>query len=220
VETGAQVSRRWRRWVAVAAAALALLVVAGALAATRSGGDASPPEATAVDPPLQLAPEDIYPSLAEPARRSRRPDYAELFVTGESLAEVVMPACRRYAAVITFWSRRARNVHRDSLGAEKSPKTAAKWYAGVVWVSQDDAGELRRALTRISRARVSAATREAVKRGAVVSAFTNDALGLCELDESSSRAYARLERLDRRVADLIALARLNSSSGSEVNVIF
>jgi hypothetical protein len=214
------VKRTRRRWIAASSAAvLALIVLAGAFAATRPGDRTAAEDPAATSSALRLTPADIYPSLARPAPRVPRPDYPELFVTGQSLAEVVEPACRRYRSAMTTWSKRARSVHRDSLGAGMSPKTAARWYAGVVWVSQDEAGELRRALARISRARVSAATRGAVKRGSVVATFTTDALTLCGLAKASARAYGRLDRLDRRTARLIALARLNTSSGTDVNVI-
>jgi hypothetical protein len=182
---------------------------------TRSTGDGTTTAAAAAAP--RLSPGQIYPSLRE---RSipHRPDYAELFVTGRTLAEVARPACTRYGTTRRTWERRGRKLVEDSAGADASPKAAARYYGGVVWVSQDEAGELRRAIRRISRSRMSAATRGTVTRGVIVEAFTRDALALCGLTDAVARTHRALSRVDERISSIIALARLNASSGTEVNV--
>jgi hypothetical protein len=193
---------------------VALLVVGALFAATRDGGEVA--AAPALAPP-ELSSAEIYPSLAAPKPPPERPDYAELFVTSQTLAQVVEPACPRYRTVARAWRARGKRLRAESIGADASPKAAARYYAGVVWVSQDEAGEFRRALTRISRSRVSAATRGAITRGVVVNFFTTDALRLCSLTERYRRTHATLDRLDLRISRIIALARLNGRSGTEAN---
>jgi hypothetical protein len=200
------------------AAGIALLValaVVGALLVTSRGDSQAAPAHARGTPKLSAA--EIYPSLAGPKSPPGRPDYRELFVTGQTLAQVVEPACPRYRSVRRAWWGRGQRLRSESIGADASPKAAARYYAGVVWVSQDEAGEFRRAITRISRSRVSAATGGAIKRGFVVNVFTTDALGLCGLTEPYRRTYATLDRLDLRISRIIALARRNASSGTEAN---
>lgn len=216
VEDEREAGRSKGRIAVAAVLALAVALVAGGtlLAANRGGGTEATDPALA---PPKLSAAEIYPSLAEPKSPPTRPDYAELFVNGQTLAQVVVPACPRYRAVRSAWWTRGRRLRADSFGADESPRAAARYYAGVVWVSQDEAGEFRRAITRISRSRVSAATGGVIKRGFVVNEFTTDALRLCGLTERYRRTYATLDRLDLRISRILALARLNSSSGTEAN---
>lgn len=193
---------------------MALGSVGALLAATREDGGSAPVPVLAAP---ELSPAEIYPSLAEPRSRPTRPDYAELFGAGQTLAEVVEPACPRYRAVRRAWWERGQRLRASSIGADASPKAAARYYAGVVWVSQDEAGEFRRAIIRISRSRVSAATRGVITRGRVVNVFTTDALRLCGLTESYRRTFGTLDRLDLRISGILALARKNATSGTDNN---
>lgn len=204
-----------RIWVAAVVALAVALVAGGALLAANRGGSTVAADPTIAPPKLSAA--EIYPSLAEPKSPPKRPDYAELFV-GQTLAQVAGPACPRYREIRRAWWARGQRLRADSVGADASPRAAARYYAGVVWVSQDEAGEFRNAITRISRSRVSAATRGAINRGFVVNVFTTDALELCGLSERYRRTYVTLDRLDLRISRIIALARRNSSSGTEANV--
>ena len=213
-----EVGQRGRRWYLLLGSATLVVVGASiAFTATRATGDEAAPAAATVTAPA-LSPEQIYPSLAGPRSTRARPDYAELFVSGRTLAEVARPACARYRAVRRQWRERGIALVDQSRGADATPKAAARYYANVVWVSQDEAGEFARAISRISRSRVSAATHGAVKRGFVVAAFTSDALALCELDRAYARTSRALGRVDARISRIIALARLFASSGTELNL--
>jgi hypothetical protein len=211
--------QRGRRGYLLLGSAALIVVVAASVAftATRATGDAAAPAAATLEAP-KLSPEQIYPSLAGPGNARARPDYAELFVSGQTLARVARPACKRYRAVRRQWRDRGIALVVESRGADASPQAAARYYANVVWVSQNEAREFARAISRISRSRVSAATRGTIKRGFLVAAFTRDALAVCGLDDAYARTSRALDRVDARISHIIALARLNASSGTELNV--
>ena len=145
----------------------------------------------------------IFPS-DRPARRVDL-NYLRLFEAGHTLATAAEPACGRYERVGESWARRASYLARSSRGAGESKAAAARWYASVTWVSQDEAGDFTKAISRISRSRVSAATGGRVKRGALVAAFTADAVELCGLSATHGRTLARLERLDARIRNILSL---------------
>jgi hypothetical protein len=215
-----QAPRRRRLVAAVGLGAVIALATSGLVLAFvanddgEAGGTRTP--TTVV---LHLEPEDIYPSLSTPQAQPHRQDYPKLFVAGRTLRNMAMPACPRYREVRRTWRTRGLRIVRDSQGAGVGPKTAARYYASVVWVSQDEADDFRRAIFRISRSRVSAATEGAVRRGNVIEFFTRDALAICNLTQAYGRTLGYLERVDERISSIIALARRNSSSGSEVNSI-
>jgi hypothetical protein len=145
----------------------------------------------------------IFPS-DRPAQRVDL-NYLRLFETGHTLATAAEPACLRYRRVGESWARRASYLARSSRGAGASKATAMRWYASVTWVSQDEAGDYTRAISRISRSRVSQATAGRVKRGALVEAFTADAIAYCRLVAEHATTLGRLERVDVRIRHILSL---------------
>jgi hypothetical protein len=200
-----------RTVVAVALAGFALVLLGGVLAATLRGA----PEAVELQPatgPLDLGPEDVYPSLAND-RVASAASYRQLFEAGQTLATAAKPACPRYRDVRSTWAKRATRLDESSLGAGDSKRAAVAYYARVAWVSQDEAGDFDEALFRISRSRLSTATGQVVKRDALVAAFTRDAVELCGLGAARAQTRRKLETLDDRIMQIIELARFDSGSG-------
>jgi hypothetical protein len=200
-----------RTVVAVTVAGLALVLLGGVLAATLRGA----PAAVEVQPataPLDLGPEDVYPSLAKD-RVASAASYSQLFEPGQTLTTAAKPACPRYRRVRLTWAKRATTLDVSSRGAGAGKRTAVAYYARVAWVSQDEAGDFDEALFRISRSRLSTATGQVVKRDALVAAFTRDAVELCGLGAARTQTRRKLETLDHRITRIIELARFDSASG-------
>ena len=200
-----------RTVVAVALAGLALVLLGGVLAAALRGA----PAAVEVQPataPLDLGPEDIYPSLAK-ERVASAASYRQLFEPGQTLTTAARPACPRYRDVRSTWAKRVTRLDESSRGAGAGKRTAVAYYAQVDWVSQDEAEDFDEALSRISRSRLSVATGQVVKRGSLVTAFTRDAVQLCGLGAARAQTRTKLERLDHRIMRIIELARFDSGSG-------
>ena len=201
-----------RRVAAFSAGVVAVALLGGSLAATLRGGDPAVASPERTETPRDLGPEDIYPSLANDALAGAR-SYGQLFERGQTLATAAKPACFRYRAVRRSWARRAGQLDESSRGAAASKRAARTYYAGVTWVSQDEAGDFDAALYRISRSRLSTATGRIVRRESLVAAFTGDALELCGLGSARERTRARLATLDQRIMRIIDLARFRSGAG-------
>lgn len=190
-----------------------LVVVVTALAGTL--WSEVPADEPALSPAaVKLDPEQIYPSLAQPAI-PRGTSYRELFRPGHTLASAAKPACGRYGAVRRSWAERATLLQDSSRGAGRSKRSARRYYAAVVWVSQNEAADFEDALSRISRSRLSVATGRRLERPSLVGGFTRDALDLCGLRTHYGRTRQKLERLDKRISGIIALARFDSSGLSD-----
>jgi hypothetical protein len=192
---------------------LGVLAAAAVLAAALS----DPPivdDGRAAPVGVQLDPEQIYPSLAQPVIEPGT-SYRRLFKSGHTLATAAMPACHRYRSVRGTWAERAIVLDESSLGAGGSKRAAVAYYAGVTWVSQNEATDFEEALSRISKSRLSVATGHRLERRSLVGAFTRDALDLCELGAAHARTREKLARLDRRIARILELARFDSSGLAE-----
>ena len=190
-----------------------LVVVVAALVGTLWNG--TPADDPAPAPAaMELDPEQIYPSLAQPAI-PRGTSYRELFRPGHTLASAAKPACDRYGAVRRSWAERATLLDDSSRGAGRSKRSARRYYAAVVWVSQNEAADFEDALSRISRSRLSVATGRSLERPLLIGGFTRDALDMCGLTTPYGRTRQKLARLDKRISGIIALARLDSSGLSD-----
>jgi hypothetical protein len=200
-----------RTVVTVTVAGFALVLLGGVLAATLRGAPATV-EAQPATSPLDLSPEELYPSLATD-RVASAASYRQLFEPSWTLATAAKPACARYRDARSTWAKRATRLDESSLGAGASKRTAVAYYAQVGWVSQDEAGDFDDALFRISRSRLSTATGQVVRRDSLVAAFTRDAVELCGLGAARAQTRTKLERLDHRIMRIIELARFDSASG-------